>query len=119
MTDSVRCKGENVSAWEVEHVAAEHEDIEDCAMIGVAVEMSASRTSSSSYKPKSRRAPKARRSRTLRLAEKRASLHYQNAALHRLCRRRSSARPSQRIMKHRLSPRLDDAWDRAAAAAVG
>ncbi|MDP3317975.1 MAG: AMP-binding protein, partial [Bosea sp. (in: a-proteobacteria)] len=36
MTDSVRCKGENVSAWEVEHVAAEHEDIEDCAMIGVA-----------------------------------------------------------------------------------
>jgi carnitine-CoA ligase len=34
-TDSVRCRGENVSAWEVEHVAADHPAIEDCAMIGV------------------------------------------------------------------------------------
>lgn len=39
MTDSVRCKGENVSAWEVEHVAADHPDVEDCAMIGVAAEI--------------------------------------------------------------------------------
>ncbi len=34
-SDSVRCKGENVSAWEVEHVAAQHPAVEDCAMIGV------------------------------------------------------------------------------------
>lgn len=35
LTDSVRCKGENVSAWEVEHVAAAHPAVEECAMIGV------------------------------------------------------------------------------------
>lgn len=35
MTDSVRCKGENVSAYEVESVAARHPDILDVAMIGV------------------------------------------------------------------------------------
>jgi crotonobetaine/carnitine-CoA ligase len=39
MTDSVRCGGENVSAWEVEHVAAGHPAIEDCAMIGVAADV--------------------------------------------------------------------------------
>jgi crotonobetaine/carnitine-CoA ligase len=39
MTDSVRCRGENVSAWEVEHVAATHPAIEDCAMIGVSADI--------------------------------------------------------------------------------
>jgi crotonobetaine/carnitine-CoA ligase len=39
MTDSVRCRGENVSAWEVERVAAAHPDIEDCAVIGVPAEI--------------------------------------------------------------------------------
>jgi crotonobetaine/carnitine-CoA ligase len=39
MTDSVRFRGENVSAWEVEHVAANHPAVEDCAMIGVAAEI--------------------------------------------------------------------------------
>jgi len=38
-TDSVRCRGENVSAWEVEHVAADHPAIEACAMIGVATDV--------------------------------------------------------------------------------
>src|SRR5207244_3327825 len=36
MTDSVRVKGENVSAYEVEQLAAKHPAVEDCAMIGVA-----------------------------------------------------------------------------------
>jgi crotonobetaine/carnitine-CoA ligase len=35
MRDSVRSRGENVSAWEVESVAAAHPAIEECAMIGV------------------------------------------------------------------------------------
>lgn len=35
MTDSIRCRGENVSAWEIEHVLSMHEAIEDCAAIGV------------------------------------------------------------------------------------
>jgi crotonobetaine/carnitine-CoA ligase len=39
MTDSVRVRGENVSAWEVEAVAAQHPDVADCAMIGVAAEI--------------------------------------------------------------------------------
>ncbi|MGH7123370.1 MAG: AMP-binding enzyme, partial [Stellaceae bacterium] len=39
MSDSVRCKGENVSAWEVERVAATHPAVGDCAMIGVAAEI--------------------------------------------------------------------------------
>jgi crotonobetaine/carnitine-CoA ligase len=39
MTDSVRSRGENVSAWEVEHVAANHPAVEDCAMIGVAADI--------------------------------------------------------------------------------
>ncbi|MGX9962008.1 class I adenylate-forming enzyme family protein [Roseomonas sp. F4] len=39
MTDSVRVRGENVSAWEVEAVAAQHPDVADCAMIGVAADI--------------------------------------------------------------------------------
>jgi carnitine-CoA ligase len=35
LTDSVRVGGENVSALEVEQVAAKHPAVEDCAMIGV------------------------------------------------------------------------------------
>ncbi|GGE02099.1 crotonobetaine/carnitine-CoA ligase [Gemmobacter megaterium] len=35
MTDSVRCKGENVSAFEVESVAARHPQVVDAAMVGV------------------------------------------------------------------------------------
>jgi crotonobetaine/carnitine-CoA ligase len=39
MTDNVRVRGENVSAMEVEQVAAKHRAVEDCAMIGVAAEI--------------------------------------------------------------------------------
>jgi crotonobetaine/carnitine-CoA ligase len=39
MTDNVRVRGENVSAMEVEQIAAKHPAIEDCAMIGVAAEV--------------------------------------------------------------------------------
>ena len=39
LTDSVRVRGENVSALEIELVAAEHPAVEDCAMIGVAAEV--------------------------------------------------------------------------------
>lgn len=39
ISDSVRCRGENVSAWEVEHVAAQHPSVEDCAMVGVAADI--------------------------------------------------------------------------------
>lgn len=39
LADSVRCRGENVSAWEVEHVAAAHPAVASCAMIGVPAEI--------------------------------------------------------------------------------
>ncbi len=39
ISDSVRVNGENVSAWEVEHVAAQHPAVQDCAMIGVTAEV--------------------------------------------------------------------------------
>jgi crotonobetaine/carnitine-CoA ligase len=39
ISDSVRCRGENVSAFEVEHVAATYPGVEECAMIGVAAEI--------------------------------------------------------------------------------
>jgi len=35
MSDSVRCKGENVSAFEVESVALRHPQVRDAAMVGV------------------------------------------------------------------------------------
>lgn len=39
MTDSLRCKGENVSSYEVESVANRHPDIEESAMVGVPAEI--------------------------------------------------------------------------------
>jgi crotonobetaine/carnitine-CoA ligase len=39
LTDSIRCRGENVSAWEIERVVAAHPAVEECAVIGVAAEV--------------------------------------------------------------------------------
>ncbi|MBV8838109.1 MAG: AMP-binding protein, partial [Alphaproteobacteria bacterium] len=39
MTDSVRVRGENVTAMEVEQIVARHPAVEDCAMIGVAADI--------------------------------------------------------------------------------
>lgn len=109
MTDSVRCKGENVSAWEVEHVAAEHEDVEDCAMIGVASDVG-EQDIKLFVKPRDGATIDAAALSDW-LAQRLAP--YQNpryiafvADFERTA--------SQRIMKHKLSARLDDAWDRAA-----
>lgn len=38
-TDSLRHRGENVSAFEVEHVVRQHSDVEECAIIGVRGEL--------------------------------------------------------------------------------
>lgn len=111
MTDSVRCKGENVSAWEVEHVAAEHEDVEDCAMIGVASDVG---------EQDIKLFVKPREGATINEA---ALSDWLGARLAPYQNPRYIAfvadferTASQRIMKHKLSPRLDDAWDRAALA---
>ena len=39
LKDTVRRRGENVSAWEVERIANEHPDVEESAMVGVATDI--------------------------------------------------------------------------------
>lgn len=39
LKDTIRVRGENVSAWEVEHVIAQHEAVAACAVIPVAAEI--------------------------------------------------------------------------------
>lgn len=111
MTDSVRCKGENVSAWEVEHVAAEHEDIEDCAMIGVASDVG-EQDIKLFVKPRDG-ATIDEAALSVWLAARLAP--YQNPRYIAFVDEFERT-ASQRIMKHKLSLRLDDAWDRAAPA---
>ncbi|HEY5796277.1 MAG TPA: AMP-binding protein [Bosea sp. (in: a-proteobacteria)] len=111
MTDSVRCKGENVSAWEVEHVAAEHEAVEDCAMIGVAADVG-EHDIKLFVKPRDGATIDAGALSDwlgARLAP------YQNPRYIAVVDEFERT-ASQRIMKHKLSPRLDDCWDRAAMA---
>ncbi|QRM30332.1 AMP-binding protein [Microvirga sp. VF16] len=109
MTDSVRCKGENVSAWEVEHVAATHPAVEECAMIGVAAEIG-EQDIKLFVKPKAgEKVDLPALSAWLgdRLAP------YQNPRYLTVVEDFERT-PSQRIMKHRLSADLHDCWDRVA-----
>ncbi|MGH6760794.1 MAG: AMP-binding protein [Phyllobacterium sp.] len=109
LTDSVRCKGENVSAWEVEHIAGSHPSIEDCAMIGVAADIG-EQDIKLFVKPKngSRVIPVELSTwLTSRLA------NYQNPRYIAVIEEFERT-PSQRIMKHKLSKALNDCWDRLA-----
>jgi carnitine-CoA ligase len=109
MTDSVRCRGENVSAWEVERVASGHPAVEACAMVGVAAAIG---------EQDIKLFVQPRPGGVLDPAELSAWLAarlapYQNPRY--ICIVDGFERtPSQRIMKHRLSRALDDAWDRLA-----
>lgn len=107
LSDSVRVNGENVSAWEVEHVAAQHPAVQDCAMIGVAAEVG---------EQDIKLFVQPRDGMTVDLAELSAWLTarlapYQNprylAAVAEFERT-----PSLRIMKHKLSPARDDGFVR-------
>lgn len=109
MTDSVRCRGENVSAWEVEHVAADHPDIEDCAMVGVASDVGEQDIKLFVKLKPGHRLDEPALSTWLaaRLAP------YQNPRyLAFVADFERTA--SQRIMKHKLSKALEDCWDRFA-----
>lgn len=111
MTDSVRCRGENVSAWEVEHVAAEHEAVEDCAMIGVAAEIGEQEIKLFvKPRPGSGIDPEAL---SRWLAERLAP--YQNPRYIAVVDEFERT-ASQRIMKHRLPTSRDDCFDRMAPA---
>lgn len=110
LTDSVRVRGENVSAWEVEHVAASHPAVEDCAMIGVAADVG-EQDIKLFVKPRS--------GHTMDLAELSSFIAsrvapYQNPRYLAIVEEFERT-PSLRIMKHRLSPSRDDCFDRLAA----
>jgi crotonobetaine/carnitine-CoA ligase len=107
MSDNVRVKGENVSAFEVEHVAAQHPAVEDCAMIGVPAEIGEQDIKlfvkakvGTSIDPEELSAW---------LAERLAP--YQNPR-YIVIVDDFERTPSQRIMKHRLAQRDDPVWDR-------
>ncbi|WP_252869803.1 AMP-binding enzyme [Brucella pituitosa] len=106
MTDSVRCKGENVSAWEVEHVAADHPDVEDCAMIGVAAEIG--EQDIAFVQPKIGTVPDAS---VLSDWLKSRLTHYQLPRYIAFVDAFERT-PSQRIMKHKLPKATDGCWDR-------
>jgi crotonobetaine/carnitine-CoA ligase len=106
MTDNVRVRGENISAAEVEDVARKHPGIEDCVMIGVATDVGEAAIKLF-VKPKpgtslgpqelsdwlAPRLARYQRPRYIAIVEE------------------FERTPSQRIMKHKLSARADDAWD--------
>jgi crotonobetaine/carnitine-CoA ligase len=107
-TDNVRVRGENVSAFEVEHVAAKHPAVEDCAMIGVPAEIG-----EHDIKLFVKLRPNTTFDSTELsqwLAARLAS--YQNPRYITVVEDFERT-PSQRIMKHRLSPSTAGAWDRA------
>lgn len=113
MTDSVRVKGENVSAWEVEHVAAQHPSVEECAMVGVAAEVGEQDIKLFVTPKPGGTVDLAELSRWLsaRLAP------YQNPRY--LCTVAAFERtPSQRIMKHRLPTGNEGCFDRVAQGAA-
>jgi crotonobetaine/carnitine-CoA ligase len=110
LTDNVRVKGENVTAFEVEHVAAKHPAVEDCAMIGVAAEWGEQEIKLF-VKPRPGAAidPAAF---SAWLGDRLAP--YQNPR-YIVVVDDFERTPSQRIMKHRLRDRREPAWDRMAA----
>jgi carnitine-CoA ligase len=114
LTDSVRVRGENVSAAEVEEVARKHPAIEDCVMIGVTADVGESEIKLF-VKPK--------------VGMSLVPLEFSDWLAHRLARYQRpryiaiveefERTPSQRIMKHKLSKRTDDAWDAMAVGSEG
>jgi carnitine-CoA ligase len=109
ITDSVRVRGENVAAAEVEEVARKHPAIEDCVMIGVAADVGEAAIKLF-VKPRA----------GMRLAPDELSV-WLAPRLARYQRPRYIAiveeferTPSQRIIRHKLSKRTDDAWDATA-----
>ena len=111
MTDNVRVRGENVSAMEVEQVAAKHPAVEDCAMIGVAAEIGEQEIKLFvKQRPGTTLDP---RELSDWLAERLAP--YQNPR-YIVIVEEFERTASQRIMKHKLAGLTAPAWDRIAGA---
>ena len=110
--DSLRRRGENISAWEVEHVIDKHPLVEQCALIGVTNEMG---------------------DEDLKLFVKPRSPELTAPALLAWCAPRMAAfqiprfvafvdefrfTPTQRIQKQFLSHSIEDCWDSEKAGAM-
>ncbi len=107
LTDSVRVKGENVSAFEVEHVAGSHPMVEDCALIGVKAEIGEQEIKLF-IKPKEG-ADIDYSAFSNWLAQRLAP--FQNPRYLAVVEDFERT-PSQRIMKHRLPVSVEGSWDR-------
>jgi len=109
MTDSARVRGNNVSAWEVEHVAAQHPSVEDSAMVAVPAEIGEHEIALFVQPKPGETVDLGALSAWLapRLAE------FQNPRYLAIVESFERT-PSQRIMKHRLSRDMAGAWDRKA-----
>ncbi|OWT68922.1 MULTISPECIES: AMP-binding protein [unclassified Achromobacter] len=106
-TDSMRIRGENVSAWEVERVVLSHPDVAAAAAIGVASDIGEQEIllyvqwrveHGGSFEPLSRWLGE-------HLASYQWPRYYAAVAQFELT-------PSERIRKHQLSRAVDQAWDR-------
>jgi crotonobetaine/carnitine-CoA ligase len=108
--DSLRRRGENVSAWEVENVVNSHPDVEESALIGVVNEF-------------------ADEDLKIFLKLKGAPARFDHAQFIAWCEKRMarfqvprfvaivegfSKTPTQRVQKQTLSARTDDCWDASA-----
>ena len=105
-------RGENVSAFEVEQVAAKHPDVEDCAMIGVAAEIGEQEIKL--FVKRRAGAVLTPHELSAWLAERLAP--YQNPR-YIVMVDDFERTASQRIMKHRLATLDATEWDRMAARA--
>jgi len=110
LSDSVRVKGENVSAFEVEHVASGHPVVEDCALIGVKADVG---------EQEIKLFVKAKQGETLDFGSFSdwLSLRLAPYQIPRFIEvvDEFERTPSQRIMKHRLSSNVESSWDRLKA----
>lgn len=109
-SDSVRSKGENVSAWEIEHVVLEHPYIAECAIIGVPGQLGEQDIKLFVRVKENKRIEPIDLS--VWLTERLAS--YQNPRFITVVDQFEKT-PSERVMKHRLSASVVDSWDRLAA----
>src|SRR5262249_20622722 len=111
MGDSVRVRGENVGAAEVEEVARTHPAIEDCAMIGVAADIGEAEIKLFVALKRDAHLAASELSEWLSLRLARYQRPPYIALVHPIY-----PTPSHRIMKQKLWQRTDDAWDAEAEA---
>jgi crotonobetaine/carnitine-CoA ligase len=113
-TDSMRVRGENVSAWEVERVFAQHPELALSAAVGVTSDIGEQEILIH-LQPRDALAPERRAALAAELAAWAASrlASYQLPRYYRWVER-FELTPSERIRKHLLDRATDGAWDRLA-----